>query len=121
LAPRIVHTRPDTPFVVAWGDPAVVLACGTAKPKDLFAGSGFDFLAGGVSTGPFYDVTSSGGANVWTTVDRGPYISITIPARYQGSDVLPPLSKAIAAALPAVCETDPATPDPARLCTRRPD
>jgi hypothetical protein len=56
---------------------------------------------------------------VWTTVDRGPYISITVPAKYQGSAVLPPLSQAIAKALPAVCSTDPSEPDPAKLCTRR--
>jgi hypothetical protein len=56
---------------------------------------------------------------VFTTVDREAYVSITVPGAYQGSAVLPPLSQAIAAALPAVCSTDPATPDPNQLCTRR--
>jgi hypothetical protein len=119
LPGRIVHTSPDTPFVVAWGDPAVVLACGAARPKSLHPGSTAQDFTNGPAGGPFYDVTSAGGANVWTTVDRGPYISITVPDAYQGGDVVPPLSLAIAKALPAVCSTDPATPDLGRLCTRR--
>jgi hypothetical protein len=119
LAQRIVHPHPDSPFVVAWGDPAVVLSCGVDRPKDLHPGSAAEFQSGGIDTGPYYDVSSSGAANVWTTVDRGPYIAITVPATYQGADVLPPLSRAIADALPAVCSTDPSTPDVSKLCTRR--
>jgi hypothetical protein len=119
LQPRVVHAHPDSPYVVGWGDPAVVLSCGADRPKDLAPGSGAEFLAGGVSTGPFYDVTRNGSTNVWTTVDRGPYISITVPAKYQGGDVLPPLSEAIAKALPAVCSTNSDEPDPDKLCTRR--
>jgi hypothetical protein len=119
LAPRVVHTKPDTPYVVAWGAPAVVLSCGVDRPKSLTPGSSAQFQSGGVETGPFYDVTAGSGGNVWTTVDRGPYISILVPRKYQGADVLPALSQAIAKALPAVCTTDSATPDPAKLCTRR--
>jgi Protein of unknown function (DUF3515) len=119
LAPRVVHTKPDTPYVVAWGSPAVVLSCGVDRPTSLKPGSSTQFQAGGVETGPYYDVTAGSGGNLWTTVDRGPYISILVPAKYQGSDILPPLSQAIAKALPAVCSTDPNTPDPAKLCTRR--
>lgn len=120
LNPRVVHTTPDTPFVVAWGDPAIVLSCGVDRPKDLVAGSSTEYITGGNAAGPYYDVTTSGGANVYTTVDRGPYVAITIPAKYQGADYLPALSQAIAQALPAVCTTDPATPDLSKLCTRRP-
>lgn len=119
LQPRVVHTRPDSPFVVAWGDPAVVLSCGVDRPKDLTPGSSAEFVTAGPDTGPFYDVTRAGSANVFTTVDRQPYISIVVPSAYQGSAVLPPLSQAIAQALPAVCSTDPNSPDPAKLCTRR--
>jgi hypothetical protein len=119
LAQRVVHPRPDTPFVVAWGEPPVVLACGVDRPPSLHAGSSSQYFTNGPATGPFYDVTSSNGANVWTTIDRRPYIAITVPAKYQGGNVLPPLSQAIAEALPAVCTTDPNTPNPAELCTRR--
>jgi hypothetical protein len=117
LPARVVHS--SSPNVVAWGNPAVVLTCGSAKPKDVFPGSAYDFINGGVETGPFYDVTTEHGANVWTTVDRGPYISVAVPAKYQGADVLPPISRAIATSLPAVCSTDSNEPDPDKLCTRR--
>jgi hypothetical protein len=120
LAPRIVHARPDSPYVVAWGDPAVVLSCGVQRPKDLVPGSSAQFVAAGADTGPFYDVTRAGTANVFTTVDRAPYIAVVVPSKYQGGQVMPPLSAAIAKALPAVCSTDPAEPDVTKLCTRRP-
>jgi hypothetical protein len=119
LDPRVVHTKPETPYVVAWGDPAIVLQCGVARPKDLKAGSGAQFILGGAGTGPYYDVQRDGDANVYTTVDRAAYVSITIPANYQGADKLPPLSTAIAKALPAVCSTDALTPNVNDLCTRR--
>ena len=119
LQPRVVHTHPDTPYVVAWGDPAVVLTCGVDRPKDLTPGSATEFVTAGPETGPFYDVTSSGGSNLFTTVDRAAYIAVEVPSKYQGADVMPPLSQAIAKALPAVCTTDPNTANPDRLCTRR--
>jgi hypothetical protein len=119
LAPRVVHTLPETPYVVAWGDPAVVLQCGADRPKDLKAGSGAQFILGGAGIGPYYDVQRDGNANVYTSVDRAAYVSITIPAKYQGADILPPLSTAIAKALPAVCSVDPTTPNVRDLCTRR--
>lgn len=117
LDPRVVHTTPETPYVVAWGDPAIVLRCGVRRPEDLAAGSGALFVDGGVVTGPFYDVIKDGDANVWTTVDREPYISITVPRKYN-SGPLPALSKAIATAVPAVCSTVNTQPVDT-LCTRR--
>lgn len=119
LAPRVVHTTPDTPYVVAWGDPPVVLRCGVDRPKDLVPGSSVQDFTAGSTSGPYYDVTKSGDANVWTTVDRAVYISITVPSAYQGADLVPPLSEAIAKALPAVCDATGTAPNPADLCTRR--
>jgi hypothetical protein len=118
LKPRVVHTTPVTPFVVAWGDPAVVLRCGVDRPADLKPGSSTEFYDGGVITGPYYDVTSDATSNVFTTVDRAVYLSITVPAKYE-SGPLPTLSRAIAKALPPVCSTDPKTLDVNELCTRR--
>ena len=120
LAPRVVHPHPDTPFVVAWGNPAVILRCGVDRPSSLHAGSTAQYFAGGNGqTGPWYDVTRSGAANVWTTVDRAVYVSIEVPATYASGPVVA-LSPGIAKALPAVCSTDPATADVSKLCTRRP-
>ncbi|MDQ2796888.1 MAG: DUF3515 domain-containing protein [Actinomycetota bacterium] len=105
LTQRVVHTKPDTPFVVAWGNPAVVLRCGVARPKDISTTSDAQFIQGGVAGGPFYDVQRVGNGNSFTTVDRAAYISITVPSKYQGGDLLPSVSQAIAKALPAICTT----------------
>jgi hypothetical protein len=120
LAPRVVHTTPETPYVVAWGDPAVVLSCGADRPTNLHRTSAAQYFAIGPATGPFWDVVPDGddGA-VYTTVDRGPYIAVIVPPDYQGADVIPPLSRAIAKALPAVCSISSAAPEADR-CTRRP-
>jgi hypothetical protein len=121
LAPRVVHPHPDSPYVIAWGDPAVILRCGVDRPKDLKAGSSAQFFPGGnPSTGPWYDITRSGQANVWTTVDRSVYLSIEVPAKYASGPVVL-LSRVIAKALPAVCSTDSTkyALHPEKLCTRR--
>lgn len=117
--PRIVRTKPDTPFVTAWGSPPVVFRCGVARPAALKPGSDEQAQSGGLLGGPYFFVTSSKDGNVWTSVDRAAYISVTIPTQYQGADIMPPLASAIAKALPAVCTTDSSTPDLAKLCTRR--
>jgi hypothetical protein len=115
-----VHTTPVTPFVVAWGDPAIVLRCGVNRPASLKPGSDKDLIAGGDLSGAYYDVTRAGAANVYTAVDRAAYVSITIPSAYQGADQLPALNRAIITAMPkAVCSTDPQEPDVTKLCTRR--
>jgi hypothetical protein len=118
LPPRVVHPRPDSPYVVAWGDPPVILRCGVARPADLHPGSSAQFFLGGNEAGPWYDVTVSGHSNVWTTVDRAVYVQISVPASYHATP-LPALSRAIAAALPAVCSVS-ATAPTKQLCTRRP-
>lgn len=120
LTPRIVHTTPESPAVIAWGNPAVIFRCGVDRPKDLQPGSSTDFIQGGREAGPFYDVTSSNGDNVWTTVDRAVYISVSIPSQYQGSDIMPPLSQAIGSALPAVCVAGEASGvQTSQLCAER--
>jgi hypothetical protein len=119
LDPRVVHTTPDTPFVVAWGDPAVVFECGADKPKVLRPGSSERVFNAGDVAGPYFIVSGAKDGNVYTVIDRQPYISITIPAKYQAGDLLPTLIGAVGKAVPPVCSTDPNTPDPAKLCTRR--
>jgi hypothetical protein len=116
---RRTVSNPATGLIQAWGDPAIVLRCGVARPKSLVPGSSAEFQSGGVASGPFYDVTPGNGADVWTTVDRSVYIEVVVPQHYQGSDVMPAVSKAIAKVLPPVCSTDPNEPDPDKLCTRR--
>jgi Protein of unknown function (DUF3515) len=120
LAPRIVHTAPASPFVVAWGDPAIVLRCGVDRPRGLKPGSDKQLFSAAGAGGAFYDVAAQGSANVYTAVDRSAYVSITVPSRYQGADVLPVLNRAIVTGMPvAVCSTDPTEQNAAKLCTRR--
>jgi hypothetical protein len=120
LDQRRVVTTPDSPYVVAWGQPAIVLSCGVDRPKDLVANSSAQYFDGGNVAGPYYDITSTGDANVYTSVDRGPYISITIPGKYQADKPLTELSTVIRKVLPAVCSTDSATEtDVDKLCSRR--
>jgi hypothetical protein len=125
LAPRVVHPQPDSPFVVAWGDPAVILRCGVARPQQLRPGSSLQLfsVSRSATAGPFYDVTTAGNANVYTTVDRAVYIEVSIPVTYAVGP-LPQLSDAIAKALPAVCVPQPSQGQPLpaanTLCTHRP-
>jgi len=119
LNPRVVHTHPDSPYVVAWGDPAVVLACGVDRPKALHPGSSEEVFNAGSVSGPFYMVSRSGDANVYTIIDRAPYVAITVPRPVAAADVLPTLVGAVGQALPnAVCRSE-STANPDTLCTRR--
>jgi hypothetical protein len=118
LDPRVVHTTPDTPYVVAWGDPPVILRCGVDRPAGLHAGATKQLLSATGRSGPYFDVTHSGSDEVWTVIDRPVYISVAVPVQYASGPV-PPLARAIAHALPAVCTTRYTAPL-AQRCTRRP-
>lgn len=129
LKPRSVHgSSPDvdTTYVVAWGDPAVVLSCGVPRPGNLGPGSA-DFVIDpsldGKSVEWFPSKTDDD--NVFTSIDRSVYLELRVPKRISDQP-LPLLSKAIATALPAVCQAVP-QPIPsdydesnARLCVNRP-
>ena len=114
LAPRAVYPKPDSPFVVAWGDPAIVLRCGVDRPAGLTAGAS-ELLTG--VNGVFYWADHGDKTTTFTVVDRDPYIEIVVPEQYSGGP-LSPISDAINKTLPAVCKVDPAAPTN-ELCTRR--
>jgi hypothetical protein len=117
LAPRIVHTVPSSPFVVAWGEPPIVLRCGVPKPTRLTATSSL-LDVNGVAFLP----ARRGGTTAYTAIDRRVYVEVDVPTSYS-QPPLGPLATAIGKALPQVCEpqalpgeTPPATSD---LCTHR--
>jgi hypothetical protein len=116
---RRTESTPASGAIQAWGDPAIVLRCGVDRPKSLVPGSSAEYISTTGTSGPFYDVTTDDGANVYTSVDRAVYIAVTVPAKYHAAP-MPTISRAIAKVLPPVCSTDPNEPDPAKLCTRRP-
>lgn len=117
LAPRAVHTEPDSPYVVAWGDPPVVLRCGVARPAGLTPGSSeLVFITGGVYWLPVQDKSST----VFTSVDRSVYVEVRVPKRVSYQP-LPILGEAIAGKLKAICAVpdDDSTYRPDQLCTHR--
>lgn len=115
---RETVSQPASGQVQAWGDPAIVFSCGVARPKTLVPGDSRNLISATGLAGPYYDVTAVNGAQVYTTVDRAIYISVTVPAKYHAAP-MPTISRAIAKVLPAVCTTDPNTTDLSKLCTRR--
>jgi hypothetical protein len=115
-APRVVDTTASSYSILAWGDPAIIYRCGVDRPKDLAPNSAALFVDAGIVAGPYYDVVKDGDANVWTTVDLEPYISITVPAQYNSAPVAV-LTRAIHKALPTgVCNPGPTG---GNLCDRR--
>jgi hypothetical protein len=117
LAPRTVKP-PVGPFVSAWGDPSVVMRCGVARPKDLFAGSSAQVY---VVNGVGWLQTKTATNDVFVAIDRTVYVEVTIPIKLSFQP-LPIFATAIGKAMPAIChipDTVTTIPDD-QLCTRRP-
>jgi hypothetical protein len=106
----------SSPYVVAWGEPAVVLRCGVPRPAGLVPGS--SALLPGID-GVFYWHEQKSGKDVYTSVDRAVYVEVSVPTHY-ASAPMPAVSDAIAKALPAVCEVSSTETDVSKLCTHRP-
>lgn len=126
LDARQVVSNPSSPFVVGWGNPAVVLRCGVARPAELHPASTTDFQLispPSGTAGVYWDVTSRGSDEIYTSVDRAVYIEVSVPSTY-GAGPMPALSGLIAQALPAVCvggQAESGTLVPTdQLCTHRP-
>ena len=112
-----LHSRPalsTSPYVVAWGDPAVVLRCGVDRPKGLVAGS--DAFTTGVN-GVFYWVEHQKKQTVFTVIDRSVYIEVAVPLTYAGGP-LAAISDAVTKVLPSVCVIGGV--DTSTMCTHRP-
>jgi hypothetical protein len=86
-----------SPYVAAWGDPAITLSCGVAKPAGLNAASEC-FEVNGV--GWFSEKQPDGYR--FTTIGRKAYAQVFVPDKYVPSDPLVDLSKAINDHLPVV-------------------
>jgi hypothetical protein len=102
-------------YVVAWGDPAIVLRCGVPRPAALTPGSSAQTI--GID-GVYWLPVAQKNVTVWTSIDRAVYIEVTVPKTY-AQPPLAPISDAITKALPAVCVVDPNEADPSLLCTHR--
>ncbi len=95
LAPR--RTDTDSSFVAAWGNPAVVVRCGVAR-SGVFGTPEAAQLVEVDSV--LWQPDPQRDRTVYTTVDRGVAIDVTVPA---GADQPLPLLAPAVSALPAVC------------------
>ena len=115
LSPRPVLAE----RTVAWGNPAIVLRCGVARPSRLVPGSSDQVVAVSGDSGGTVEwlPVKNGDSTVFTTIDRAIYIEVSWPSK-QDYNPLPELSKAISSVLPAVCRSGAGVPDD-KLCTHR--
>ncbi|GAB2809091.1 hypothetical protein GCM10022221_03040 [Actinocorallia aurea] len=72
-------TDPASPYVAAWGSPAIAVRCGVARPADPDSG-----LIERVVTVDGLDWLPAEGdrPSTWTLVARTAYIEVTIPQEY---------------------------------------
>jgi Protein of unknown function (DUF3515) len=84
-----------SPYVVAWGEPAVTLRCGVARPPAFIATAAVQQISG-VTWFP----ERRGQTTAWTVVDRPVYVEVLVPAADAGGPVAR-LSTAVARALEA--------------------
>jgi hypothetical protein len=83
-----------TPYVVAWGEPAVTLRCGVARPPAFIATADVQQI-NGVS----WFAERRGQTTAWTVVDRPVYVEVLVPAADAAGPVAR-LSTAVTASLP---------------------
>lgn len=85
----------DSPFVYAWGEPAVVLVCGVDRP------AGWVTTASAIQINgvQWYVDTSDPDTTTWTTVDRPVYVEVRLPAGVDSAPVTA-LTTPLAQALP---------------------
>jgi hypothetical protein len=115
---RRTVSDPASPSIVAWGDPAIVLRCGVARPPSLKANSG-DFLVSVNGVVILPDIRSD--STLFTVVDRAVYLDVTVPSTYS-QPPLGPIATAISKTLDPVCQAQSTSGPlvPAKdLCTRR--
>ncbi|MGY1602990.1 DUF3515 domain-containing protein [Geodermatophilus sp. SYSU D00815] len=87
--------RSESPFVYAWGEPPVVLACGVDRP------AGFDATASliQINAVQWFVDDSDPDVVVWTAVDRPVHVRVSIPSSIDSAPATA-LSTIIAATLP---------------------
>jgi hypothetical protein len=95
LAPR--KTETDSSFVAAWGDPAIVLRCGVGRPAVFGTTDAAQLID---VNGVIWQPDPQKQQTVYTSVDRGVYLDVTVPA---GADQPLPLLAPAISALPKLC------------------
>ena len=84
-------TNPDSPSTKAWGDPAIVLRCGVAKPESYSKAS--QLLA--VNNVNWYPEELQAGVR-FTSMETIEFVEVSIPSDYNTTaEILTDLSSAI--------------------------
>ena len=86
--------RSASPYVVAWGEPPVVLRCGVARPPSFLSTVEVQDI-NGVTWFP----ERRGGTTAWTVVDRVVYVEVLAPVEDASSSVArlsAPVARALA-------------------------
>jgi hypothetical protein len=104
LAPR--RTETDSSFVAAWGNPAVLVRCGVAKPAVFGTPDAAQLVE---VNSVLWQPDPQRDRTVYTTVDRSVYIDVTVPA---GADQPLPLLAEAVSALPPLCTATDAAGNP---------
>jgi hypothetical protein len=84
-----------SPYVVAWGDPAVTLRCGVARPPAFIATADVQQI----NTVSWFS-EGRGDRTAWTVVDRPVYVEVVVPTDAASAPVAR-LSTAVSRALKA--------------------
>jgi hypothetical protein len=104
LVPR--RTETDSSFVAAWGDPAVVLRCGVARPAVFGTAEAAQLVE---VNAVLWQPDPQRDRTVYTAVDRSVYLDVTVPA---GADQPLPLLAPAVSALPKLCTASDAAGRP---------
>ena len=73
---RLTATTADS---ATWGDPPVTLTCGVPRPQGWRVG----VVPAEINDVAWY-FRRAGAVVVWTAVDRGTYVTVTVPTGYEG-------------------------------------
>ena len=98
--PTMLGTRParpvdsPSPYVVAWGEPPVVLRCGVPRPT-AFVPTAQTLVISGVT----WFAERRGSTTAWTVVDRPVYVEVVAPAD-DASEPVARLATPVTRALP---------------------
>jgi hypothetical protein len=86
-------TKPASPLVAVWGKPAVVLRCGVPIDPEFSAGDQVIEITHDGTVG--WWANRKGSTAVWSTPRATVHVEVRIPDKYQGADILTPLTPAV--------------------------
>ncbi len=88
-------------YVVAWGEPPVIVQCGVPRPTGFVQTSQVIPVAGVQWFTPDQAPPKPPGTVAWTAVDRAVYVRVIIPTNYSADGVLGDVATAIRRAMGA--------------------